>query len=94
MSDGKDKSIVDSDDDAANENGVASQYERLHRVGEGTYAVVYQARHRETNALVAIKKIKIGTVCISHDSPPVQVGQFKDGLDMSAIRELKFLQEL
>ncbi|KAF9531727.1 kinase-like domain-containing protein [Crepidotus variabilis] len=60
------------------------------KVGEGTYAVVYQGREavREPSAprdaatgrRVAIKKIK--------------VGQFKDGLDMSAIREVKYLREL
>ncbi|KAG9047523.1 TFIIH complex serine/threonine-protein kinase subunit kin28 [Tulasnella sp. UAMH 9824] len=50
------------------------------KVGEGTYAVVYRGRHAVTGRPVAIKKIKIG--------------QFKDGLDMSAIREVKYLREL
>ena len=70
------------------------------KVGEGTYAVVYQGkcschampchtayegcfyvgREASTGRKVAIKKIK--------------VGQFKDGLDMSAIREVKYLREL
>ncbi|KLO17973.1 CMGC/CDK/CDK7 protein kinase [Schizopora paradoxa] len=50
------------------------------KVGEGMYAVVYQGHEAETGKRVAIKKIK--------------VGQFKDGLDMSAIREVKFLREL
>ncbi|KAK7056289.1 hypothetical protein VNI00_002842 [Paramarasmius palmivorus] len=50
------------------------------KVGEGTYAVVYRGREFTTGRKVAIKKIK--------------VGQFKDGLDMSAIREVKYLREL
>ncbi|THH10359.1 hypothetical protein EW145_g1399 [Phellinidium pouzarii] len=50
------------------------------KVGEGTYAVVYQGREANTTRKVAIKKIK--------------VGQFKDGLDMSAVREVKYLKEL
>ncbi|KAF8631867.1 hypothetical protein AX15_002137 [Amanita polypyramis BW_CC] len=50
------------------------------KVGEGTYAVVYRGREAATGKKVAIKKIK--------------VGQFKDGLDMSAIREVKYLREL
>ncbi|KAG6333535.1 hypothetical protein ID866_5546 [Astraeus odoratus] len=50
------------------------------KVGEGTYAVVYRGRELATGRKVAIKKIK--------------VGQFKDGLDMSAIREVKYLREL
>ena len=37
-------------------------------------------RERSTGRKIAIKKIK--------------VGQFKDGLDMSAIREVKYLREL
>ncbi|THU86232.1 Pkinase-domain-containing protein [Dendrothele bispora CBS 962.96] len=50
------------------------------KVGEGTYAVVYRGREVATGRRIAIKKIK--------------VGQFKDGLDMSAIREVKYLREL
>ncbi|KAF9031354.1 CMGC/CDK/CDK7 protein kinase, partial [Hymenopellis radicata] len=50
------------------------------KVGEGTYAVVYRGREASTGRKIAIKKIK--------------VGQFKDGLDMSAIREVKYLREL
>ena len=41
---------------------------------------LYSAREKSTGRRVAIKKIK--------------VGQFKDGLDMSAIREVKYLREL
>ena len=40
----------------------------------------FKGHEAETGKRVAIKKIK--------------VGQFKDGLDMSAIREVKFLREL
>ncbi|KAM6496987.1 Protein kinase-like domain containing protein [Amanita muscaria] len=50
------------------------------KAGEGTYAVVYRGHEAATGKRVAIKKIK--------------VGQFKDGLDMSAIREVKYLREL
>ncbi|KAH8111013.1 Pkinase-domain-containing protein [Phellopilus nigrolimitatus] len=50
------------------------------KIGEGAYAVVYEGHETETGRGVAIKKIK--------------VGQFKDGLDMSAIREVKYLKEL
>ena len=44
--------------------------------------ILYRALGREaaTGAQVAIKKIK--------------VGQFKDGLDMSAVREVQYLREL
>jgi len=56
------------------------QWAKEKKVGEGTYAVVYQGREAKTGRKVAIKKIKVGAM--------------KDGLDMSAIREVKFLREL
>lgn len=56
------------------------QYSKERKVGEGTYAVVYLGKQVKTNRRIAIKEIKTGF--------------FKDGLDMSAIREVKYLQEL
>lgn len=55
-------------------------YIKDNKVGEGTYAVVYVGTQRPSHKQVAIKEIK--TI------------MFKDGLDMSAIREMKYLQEL
>lgn len=49
-------------------------------MGEGTYAVVYEAKHVKMGGRVAIKKIKM----TSHGA----------GLDISAIRELRVLREL
>jgi cyclin-dependent kinase 7 len=63
------------------EDGISHQYQKTGKLGEGTYAVVYKGYHvQNPEDVVAIKKIRIGL--------------FKDGLDMSAIREIKFLQEL
>ncbi|KAI9840663.1 MAG: TFIIH complex serine/threonine-protein kinase subunit kin28 [Sclerophora amabilis] len=57
-------------------------YVKDRKLGEGTYAVVYLGHHRtDPKSLVAIKKIKVIT-------------DYKDGLNMSAIREVKYLQEL
>lgn len=51
-------------------------------MGEGTYAVVYLGHLRfDPTSLVAIKKIKVNA-------------EYKSGLSMDAIREVKFLQEL
>ncbi|CCJ30230.1 unnamed protein product [Pneumocystis jirovecii] len=58
----------------------AKLYIKDKKVGEGTYAIVYLGRQLSTNRKVAIKKIKIG--------------QLKEGLDISAIREVKFLREI
>ncbi|EGG12024.1 uncharacterized protein MELLADRAFT_32688 [Melampsora larici-populina 98AG31] len=59
---------------------IQQSYTKEKKIGEGTYASVYEGHEKKTGRKVAIKKIK--------------AGQFKDGLDMSAIREVKFLQEL
>jgi cyclin-dependent kinase 7 len=56
------------------------KYSKDRKVGEGTYAVVYLGKQIKTGRSIAIKEIKTGL--------------FKDGLDMSALREVKYLQEL
>ncbi|KAI7867739.1 kinase-like domain-containing protein [Spinellus fusiger] len=56
------------------------KYQKDMKIGEGTYAVVYRGKQLSTGRKVAIKKIKMG--------------QFKDGLDLTAIREVRYLQEL
>ncbi|AWU76695.1 hypothetical protein CAS74_000636 [Pichia kudriavzevii] len=55
-------------------------YTKFKKLGEGTYAVVYLGKQKTTGREVAVKEIK--------------TEGFKDGLDMSAIREVKYLQEL
>ena len=64
--------------DYANYNHAVS-YSKTRKAGEGTYAVVYEGFDVRNNRRIAIKKIKLG--------------QFKDGMDLSAIREIKFLRE-
>ncbi|KAI5951489.1 KIN28 [Candida jiufengensis] len=59
---------------------INNKYTKDKKVGEGTYAVVYLGKQTTTKRSIAIKEIKTGL--------------FKDGLDMSAIREVKYLQEL
>jgi cyclin-dependent kinase 7 len=52
------------------------------KLGEGTYAVVYLGHMKaDPSSLVAIKKIKVNA-------------EYRDGLSMDAIREVKYLQEL
>ncbi|KAA1100119.1 kinase subunit of RNA polymerase II carboxy-terminal domain kinase I [Puccinia graminis f. sp. tritici] len=55
-------------------------YERLVQVGEGTYGKVYKARNIETSELVAMKRIRMESE--------------KDGFPITAIREIKILQDL
>ncbi|KAK4519378.1 uncharacterized protein ATC70_009613 [Mucor velutinosus] len=71
---------MDSDDAEEVNINTENKYVKDAKVGEGTYAVVYSGTSVQTGRKVAIKKIKMG--------------QFKDGLDLTAIREVKYLQEL
>ena len=58
------------------------KYLKDKKLGEGTYAIVYLGHLRaDPSSLVAIKKIKVNT-------------EYRDGLSMDAIREVKYLQEL
>lgn len=63
-----------------------SKYVKTRRVGEGTFAVVYEALDTsiEPPRRVALKKIKL----IKQD------GVSPNGLDISAVRELKALRRL
>ncbi|KNZ54141.1 CMGC/CDK/CDK7 protein kinase [Puccinia sorghi] len=78
---------------------IQQSYTKERKIGEGTYASVYEGHQKKSNRKVAIKKIKVELSLLPLPSSPqyfsiFQAGQFKDGLDMSAIREVKFLQEL
>ncbi|GAA5960624.1 hypothetical protein JCM3765_005880 [Sporobolomyces pararoseus] len=55
-------------------------YERIVQVGEGTYGKVYKARNVETGELVALKRIRMEAE--------------KDGFPITAVREIKLLQNL
>ncbi|ODH47202.1 CMGC/CDK/CDK7 protein kinase [Paracoccidioides brasiliensis] len=61
---------------------VSHKYIKDKKLGEGTYAIVYLGHLRtDPTSLVAIKKIKLNS-------------EYKDGLSVDAIREVKYLQEL
>jgi len=58
-----------------------AHYERLEQIGEGTYGQVYKARCKDTNQIVAMKKIRV------HHG--------KDwGMPPTVIREIKILKRL
>lgn len=40
--------------------GLVDKYERISRIEEGSYGIVYKARHKETGRIVALKKLKLG----------------------------------
>lgn len=35
------------------------QFQKIEKIGEGTYGIVYKAKDRETGKLVALKKIRL-----------------------------------
>lgn len=59
------------------------RYEKIDFLGEGQFATVFKAKDQETDTIVAVKKIKVGS---SVDA--------KDGINRTALREIKLLQEL
>lgn len=56
------------------------KYERLEKIGEGTYGVVYRSRNKETNQIVALKKIRLEAE--------------DEGVPSTAIREISLLKEM
>eukprot|EP01137_Pigoraptor_chileana_P026615 Opistho-2@8188 len=56
------------------------RYEKIEKLGEGTYGVVYKAQNQETGDIVALKSIRL-------DSE-------EEGVPCTAIREISLLKEL
>lgn len=56
------------------------RYEKLEKIGEGTYGVVYKARDLETDEMIALKRIRLE--------------QEDEGVPSTAIREISILKEL
>lgn len=54
-----------------------SEFEKLNRIGEGTYGIVYRARDTKNDKVVALKKVRM-----EHE---------KDGLPVSGLREISVL---
>ena len=54
------------------------RYEKIDILGEGQFATVYKARDKQTDKIVAVKKIKLGSRA-----------EAKDGINRTALREIK-----
>lgn len=57
-----------------------NDYEKIEKIGEGTYGVVYKAQDRITRRIVALKKIRLENEV--------------DGVPSTALREISLLKEL
>jgi hypothetical protein len=55
-----------------------SGYQKLSKIGEGTYGIVFKARQKITNRMVALKKIRL---------------DMSEGVPTTAIREVAILKE-
>ena len=56
---------------------IVEKYEKQERIGEGAYGIVYKAKDRQSEELVAIKKI----------------GMEEDGIPSTTLREISILKE-
>mmetsp|Transcript_1794 Transcript_1794/g.2546 ORF Transcript_1794/g.2546 Transcript_1794/m.2546 type:complete len:307 (-) Transcript_1794:59-979(-) len=61
-------------------SSLGHKYIKIEKLGEGTYGVVYKAKNRETDKIVALKRIRLE----SED----------EGVPCTAIREISLLKEL
>jgi len=56
------------------------KYEKLEKIGEGTYGTVFKAKNRETQEIVALKRVRLD--------------EDDEGVPSSALREICLLKEL
>ena len=56
------------------------RYQRLEKIGEGTYGQVYKAKDRRTDTIIALKRIRLEAE--------------GEGIPSNAIREISLLKEL
>ena len=56
------------------------RYQKLEKIGEGTYGVVYKAKDRVTGQIIALKRIRLEAE--------------DEGIPSTAIREISLLKEL
>uniref|UniRef100_A0A667WX45 Cyclin dependent kinase 10 n=1 Tax=Myripristis murdjan TaxID=586833 RepID=A0A667WX45_9TELE len=56
------------------------EFEKLNRIGEGTYGIVYRARDTKSDEIVALKKVRMD--------------KEKDGIPISSLREITLLLRL
>lgn len=64
----------------SNKRSMRDKYEKIEKIGEGTYGYVYKARDTTNSEIVALKKIKLENE--------------DEGVPSTAMREISILKEL
>lgn len=59
---------------------IMEKYQKLEKIGEGTYGIVYKAKDKKTGELLALKKIRLEAE--------------DEGIPSTAIREISLLKQL
>ncbi|CAI4228142.1 unnamed protein product [Auanema sp. JU1783] len=75
------KRILDKEAHSYGDCRKVNEFEKINRVGEGTYGVVYRARDTVSGRIVALKQVRVS------DTP-------SNGISESALREITLLQKL
>ncbi|KAA6399664.1 MAG: putative Cyclin-dependent kinase 10 [Streblomastix strix] len=57
-----------------------SDFERMGKIGEGTYGIVYKAKDKKTGTVVALKRVRMESET--------------DGIPLTSLREIKVLQSI
>lgn len=74
----KEKRKEEEYDEMADPNDLTG-YQKISKIGEGTYGIVFKARQKDTNKLVALKKIRLN---------------LQEGVPTTTIREVAILKEV
>ncbi|KAJ6643906.1 Cyclin-dependent kinase 10 [Pseudolycoriella hygida] len=73
------KTVEIRDEDLLGRCRLVTEFEKLNRIGEGTYGIVYRARDTSNDEIVALKKVRMD--------------QERDGLPVSGLREIHILMK-
>lgn len=76
----KDSDITDATDSEDYLDEQLTRYQKLSKIGEGSYGQVFKARQRLSNRYVAIKKMNLH--------------RYQEGVPVTVLRELAILKEL
>ncbi|KAA3671602.1 cyclin-dependent kinase 10 [Paragonimus westermani] len=69
-----------------------SEFEKLNRIGEGTYGIVYRAKDTVSKEVVALKKVRMENV--RDGTREIEIEHRPSGIPISSLREITLLLSL